>query len=144
MSNPYKLADFAASLTTAEGPELQDILEEANAKERLSKALLLISKEREMSRIQREIQQNVEEKISKQQREYFLNEQLRSIKKELGVEMDDKEALLTKFRDRVKATGDSMPEEAAKTIEEELEKLGRCVVVVRVDPAIHEFLYKKI
>ena len=52
MSNPYKLADFAASLTTAEGPELQDILEEASAKERLSKALLLISKEREMSKIQ--------------------------------------------------------------------------------------------
>jgi len=124
MSNPYKLADFAASLTTAEGPELQDILEEANAKERLSKALLLISKEREMSRIQQEIQQNVEEKISKQQREYFLNEQLRSIKKELGMEVDDKEALLTKFRDRVKATGDSMPEEAAKTIEDELQKLG--------------------
>ena len=77
-----------------------------------------------MSRIQQEIQQNVEEKISKQQREYFLNEQLRSIKKELGVEMDDKEALLTKFRDRVKTFGESMPEEATKIIEDELQKLS--------------------
>ena len=67
LDNPYKLADFAASLTTAEGEELQAVLEETNPRERLSKALLLISKEREMSRLQQEIQQRVEEKMSKQQ-----------------------------------------------------------------------------
>lgn len=122
ISNPFKLADFVASLTTAEGAELQAVLEERSAKERLSKALLLISKEREMSRLQQEIQQRVEEKISKQQREYFLNEQLKSIKKELGVEKDDKDALVQKFRDRVdNATG--MSAEAKATIEDELLKL---------------------
>jgi ATP-dependent Lon protease len=44
----------------------------------------------------------VEAKISQKQREYFLMEQLKYIKKELGMEKDDKEALLTKFKDRIK------------------------------------------
>lgn len=44
----------------------------------------------------------MEAKISQKQREYFLMEQLKYIKKELGMEKDDKEALLTKFRDRIK------------------------------------------
>lgn len=44
----------------------------------------------------------MEAKISQKQREYFLMEQLKYIKKELGMEKDDKEALLTKFKDRIK------------------------------------------
>jgi hypothetical protein len=50
MGNPYKLADFAAALTTASGPELQAVLEEQDAAERLRKALDLIVKEREVRR----------------------------------------------------------------------------------------------
>ena len=45
----------------------------------------------------------VEAKISQKQREYFLMEQLKYIKKELGMEKDDKEALLTKFKERIKS-----------------------------------------
>ena len=122
MSDPYKLADFAASLTTAEGPELQAVLEERNAKERLHKALELVSKEREMSKIQQEIQKQVEAKISDTQREYFLNEQLKSIKKELGHEKDDKEALLAKFRGRLEAAV-GLPDTARTVIGDELAKL---------------------
>lgn len=56
--------------------------------------LLLLKKEVELCKLQGEIGKRVEEKISKDQRRYFLMEQLRSIKKELGLEKDDKSALL--------------------------------------------------
>uniref|UniRef100_A0A7S2RZQ8 Lon protease homolog n=1 Tax=Rhizochromulina marina TaxID=1034831 RepID=A0A7S2RZQ8_9STRA len=122
-SNPYALADFAASLTTSDAEELQAVLEEPSAKERLSKVLLLVSKEREMSKIQQEIQKQVEDKMSKTQREYFLHEQLKSIKKELGMEKDDKEALILKFRERMESAID-ISKEARATFEEEVEKLS--------------------
>ncbi|KAH8057109.1 ATP-dependent serine protease [Aureococcus anophagefferens] len=64
---PFKLADFAASLATAPGDELQTCLEERD-----------------------EISSQVEKKLSGQQRTFLLNEQLKTIKKELGVETDDK------------------------------------------------------
>ncbi len=56
--------------------------------------LLLLKKEVELCKLQGEIGKRVEEKISKDQRRYFLMEQLRSIKKELGLEKDDKSALI--------------------------------------------------
>ena len=55
--DPFKLADFAATLSTAEGAELQDVLEELDAEKRLNKALVLIKKELELGKIQQEIQQ---------------------------------------------------------------------------------------
>ena len=60
--------------------------------------LLLLKKEVELCKLQGEIGKRVEEKISKDQRRYFLMEQLRSIKKELGMEKDDKSALLQRWR----------------------------------------------
>ena len=59
--------------------------------------LLLLKKEVELCKLQGEIGKRVEEKISKDQRRYFLMEQLRSIKKELGLEKDDKSALLQRW-----------------------------------------------
>ncbi len=56
--------------------------------------MLLLKKEVELCKLQGEIGKRVEEKISKDQRRYFLMEQLRSIKKELGLEKDDKSALI--------------------------------------------------
>lgn len=89
------------------------MLEERSPVERLQKALLLVTKERELTQVQAEIKNQVEAKMSKTQRDYFLNEQLKSIKKELGLEKDDKEALLQKFRDRMQhAVG--LPEKARK------------------------------
>merc|ERR1719231_1357916 len=60
--------------------------------------------------------------MSKNQKRYLLMEQYKQIKKELGLEKDDKEALLNKFKDRL--TELSVPEEAQKVIDEELEKLS--------------------
>lgn len=64
---------------------------------RADAALLLLKKEVELCKLQADIGRRVEEKISKDQRRYFLQEQLRSIKKELGLEQDDKSALVQKW-----------------------------------------------
>ena len=61
---------------------------------RATAVLLLLKKEVELCKLQVDIGKRVEEKISKDQRRYFLQEQLKSIKKELGLEKDDKSALL--------------------------------------------------
>jgi Lon-like ATP-dependent protease len=99
VNDPYRLADFATALTTAEGYELQKVLEAIDIEERLSIVLELLAKERELSKLQKEINRQVEEKVSKQQREYLLREQLKSIKKELGMEKDDKDDLMFKYRE---------------------------------------------
>lgn len=137
--DPGRLADVAASLCSAPGEELQrSVLEELRVPERAAAALLLLKKEAELCRLQADIGRRVEEKISKDQRKYFLTEQLRSIKKELGLEKDDKAALVQRFRERLAATerrrgggaegegsgaGGSIPAEARRVINEELAKL---------------------
>ena len=103
--DPGRLADVAASLCSAPSEELQGlVLEELRVPERAAAALLLLKKEAELCRLQADIGRRVEEKISKDQRKYFLTEQLRSIKKELGLEKDDKAALVQRFRERLAAT----------------------------------------
>ena len=89
--------------------------------ERLDRVHLLLKKELEISKIQAEIKESVEKKISGEQRKYFLMEQMKSIKKELGIEKDDKEAVVTKFSARIE--GRDVPEAALEVIEEEIEKL---------------------
>lgn len=123
-NDPFRLADFAASISAAGSPEdLQAVLEERDAEMRLHKALVLLSREKEVSRLQQEISQKVEEKMSDAQRKYFLTEQLKSIKKELGLEQDDKENLIEKYRKQL-AEYPAVPEEIMETIEQELEKLS--------------------
>ena len=122
-NDPYKLADFAAGLTTGSPQDLQGVLEEKDPERRLQMALELLSKEKELSKLQQEISRKVEEKMSETQRKYMLTEQLKSIKKELGMEKDDKEALLLKYRKKI-AAFPSVPEEVMEVIDSELEKLS--------------------
>ncbi len=123
ISDPHKLADFAAAMTSADGHLLQAVLEENDLKERLRLALELLSKERELAKLQESISKQVEAKMSDQQRKYFLFEQLKQIKKELGLEADDKEALISGYRERMKGFT-NMNKEAEKAMEESLEKLS--------------------
>jgi len=123
-NDPYRLADFAATLTTGSPEDLQAILEEKDAEMRLHKALVLLTKERELSKLQQEISRKVEEKMTETQRKYMLHEQLKSIKKELGMEKDDKEALITKYRKKLAEFSEELEEEVLETIESELEKLS--------------------
>jgi Lon-like ATP-dependent protease len=122
--DPYRLADFAASVcSAAKAEDLQALLEEKDPEMRLHQALVLLSKEREVSKLQQEISQKVEEKMSETQRKYFLNEQLKSIKKELGMEKDDKESVIEKYRKQL-AEYPEIPEDVMSTIDSELEKLS--------------------
>jgi ATP-dependent Lon protease len=119
---PAHLADFAASLTTASKAELQDVLDTAPILERLEKVLVLLKKEVELAKTQAHITRQVEEKISKQQREFFLKEQLKAIQKELGVAKDDRTAEIDTFQARLKER--TLPEAAQKRVDEELQKFS--------------------
>lgn len=124
VNDPFRLADFSASITSGNNPEdLQAVLEESDPEQRLHLALQLLIKEKEVSKLQQEISAKVEEKLTEQQRKYFLTEQLKSIKKELGMERDDKEALIEKYRKHLSEYKE-VPEEVMETIESELEKLS--------------------
>ena len=83
-TEPGKLADFAVALTTASREELQDVLETFDIQGRIDKALVLLKKELDFSILQNNINQKIEATINKSQKDFFLREQLKTIKKELG------------------------------------------------------------
>lgn len=121
-TEPGKLADFAVALTTASRKELQEVLEAFDLQKRIDASLLLLKKELDLSKLQSSINQRIESTISKAQREFFLKEQLKAIKKELGMEKDDKTYDVEKFKSRI-AKRKIIPE-VQKVIDEEFEKLS--------------------
>ncbi|MBI3211097.1 MAG: endopeptidase La [Simkania negevensis] len=121
-TEPGKLADFAVALTTAGREELQEILATLDVQERIDKTLVLLKKELDLSKLQSSINQKIEATITKTQREFFLREQLKTIKKELGLEKDDKACDLEKFQERIK--NKKVPPDILKVITEELDKLS--------------------
>ncbi len=121
-NEPSPLADFAASLTTASKDELQDILSTAPVLERMKKVVVLIKKELEVARLQSRIREQVEQKMTEQQRKFFLREQLKVIQKELGIAKDDRTADVDRFRERLESK--TLPEKVQARIDEELEKLS--------------------
>ncbi|CAG7849185.1 Lon protease homolog, mitochondrial {ECO:0000255/HAMAP-Rule:MF_03120} {ECO:0000255/HAMAP-Rule:MF_03120}; Flags: Precursor [Serendipita indica DSM 11827] len=128
---PEKLADFAAAVSTGEIGELQDVLESLVIEDRLQKALVVLKKELINAQLQSKISRDVDSKIAKRQREYYLMEQMKMIKKELGMESDGKDKLIEKFKERANAL--RMPEVARKVFDEELNKL------VHLEPSASEF-----
>lgn len=122
VDNPVYLADLGASLTSANSFELQQVLEETQIPKRLMMALSLLKKEYELSKLQASIAKEVEEKVRTQHRKYMLQEQLKVIKKELGIEKEDKDAIEEKFRARLE--GKEVPKAVQEVIDEELNKLG--------------------
>ena len=90
MEKPGLLMDLVASFLTADGNKLQPLLEAIDLFQRSDLLLKLLKEEIELNVLQQNIQKQIEDKISKQQREFFLREQLKIIKQELGLEKDDK------------------------------------------------------
>jgi ATP-dependent Lon protease len=123
MDDPERLTDFAANLTNADGFELQEVLETFEVHNRIDKVLVLLKKELEVSRLQTRISQQIEDKVSSQQREFFLREQFKAIKKELGLEIEGKESEIEKYLKRLKSL--TLNEEAQKAVDEEIDKLQR-------------------
>lgn len=120
-TEPGKLADFAVALTTASREEMQDVLETFNIQSRIDKALILLKKELDLSVLQSSINQKIDATITKSQKDFFLREQLKTIKRELGIEKDDKSLDREKFELRLKER--KVPTEVQKVINDELEKL---------------------
>ncbi|KAK5467138.1 ATP-dependent Lon protease pim1 [Exophiala xenobiotica] len=131
LEEPAKLADFAAAVSAGEIDELQDVLQTMNVEERLHKALVVLKKELMNAKLQSKISKDVESKIQKRQREYWLMEQMKGIRRELGIESDGKDKLVEKFKEKAQKL--AMPEAVKKVFEEELNKLAH------LEPAASEF-----
>jgi ATP-dependent Lon protease len=121
-TDPGKMADFASVLTTAPREDLQEVLEAFDIKKRIDLVLELLKKELDMSTILHTINEKTETVINKSQKEYYLREQLRAIKKELNLEKDEKSCDIEKFEERIKKL--KIPEDVTLTIDEELDKLS--------------------
>ena len=118
LKDPATLADFAASMTTASGKELQEILETMSIKERIEKALNLLRHELEVAKLQVKISQRVEDRMSQQQREFFLREQLKEIKKELGITKEGSESETEKVLKKVNQFFDNDWQEYQSKVED--------------------------
>ena len=122
IEEPGILADFSALMTTSNKFELQELLEIKEVRSRIEKVLLLLKREKEISKAKNLINKRIEGKVNKQQREFFLKQQLLEIKKELGISKDEKETEVEKIEKRVKKL--KLTSEAKEKINEELEKMS--------------------
>ncbi len=120
IDEPGKIADFLAGILNIDRAEQQDILETLNVRERLEKVLIFIKKEQELLVIQQRIQRQINEKIEKSQRDYFLREELKAIQGELGIATDAKSSEVRRFREVIENLG--VEGEVREQIEQELQK----------------------
>lgn len=121
-NQPSLLADFSAALTTAKGDQLQEILETLPLQSRMQKVLTLLGKEREVAELRGKITEQVNEKVSDQQREFFLREQMKVIQKELGLSKDDRTSDAERFEARLESL--ILPDAVRERIDDELQKLS--------------------
>lgn len=122
VNDPGRLSDLVASNLRLSIEESQGVLEIFEPLERLRKVNEHLSKELELSTMQARIQSQAKEEMSKTQREYFLREQLRAIKGELG-DLDEKAQEVSEFSDKIKKA--KMPDEAEKESRKQLSRLDQ-------------------
>ena len=122
IDHPGKIADFIASILNIDRVEQQKILEVLNVRKRMEQVLVFIKKEQELLRIQKQIQKEINEKIEKSQRDYFLKEELKAIKKELGMTADAKSSEYQRFREKFDAF--HFEGEIKEAVDQELEKFN--------------------
>ena len=121
IDEPGWLADFVVSDMEIPVAPRQDLLETLDPVERLHKASVFLAKELDVLELQNKIHSQVQQEVDKNQREYFLREQLKAIQKELG-EADAVSRDIAKLRERIEAAG--MPPDVKVRAEEELERLA--------------------
>jgi ATP-dependent Lon protease len=122
IKSPNILADLIASNLNVSAAEKQGILETYDVRERLTKVHLYLNKEVQVLELGNKIQSQVKEDIDRTQREYYLREQLKAIKKELG-ELDDHTAEIKELKERIKKA--KMPPDALLAAEKELDRLAK-------------------
>ncbi|HZQ09323.1 MAG TPA: endopeptidase La [Anaerolineae bacterium] len=114
------LADLIASSLNLDVPQRQELLEAIDPIDRLNRISRLLANELEVLELQSKIHNQVQEEVDKNQREYYLREQMRAIQHELG-EMDAQTRELNDLREKIAAA--EMPEEARDKAEHELERI---------------------
>jgi len=122
IKSPAILADLIASNLNINASEKQRILEMMDVQERLNQVHLLLNREVQVLELGNKIQSQVKEDMDKTQREYYLREQLKAIKKELG-ELDEHTAEIKELKERIAKA--KMPPEALKAAEKELDRLSK-------------------
>ncbi|MCR4948811.1 MAG: endopeptidase La [Treponema sp.] len=132
IDNPGKIADFIASILNVDKDEQQKILETVNVRQRMEQVLVFIKKEQELLRVQKKIQHELNDRIEKNQREYFLREEMRSIQEELGETPEGNETEYQKFKKKIEEL--AFEGEIKETVDSELSKLSM------MDPNSSEWL----
>jgi ATP-dependent Lon protease len=122
ITSPGVLADVLSSIINATAEEKQNILEIINVKQRLREVTRLINHQLEILELGSKIQSQVKEDIDKTQREYYLRQQLKAIKQELG-ETDETKVEVDEYRAKIEKK--NLPDEAKKEAMRELERLSR-------------------
>ncbi|MFC2331120.1 MAG: endopeptidase La [Treponema sp.] len=120
IDHPGKIADFIASILNIDKNEQQGVLEMLNVRQRMEQVLVYIKKEQELLRIQKKIQNELNEKVEKNQREYFLREEMRSIQEELGTDSEGNATDYQKFKTKIESF--HFEGEIKETVDSELEK----------------------
>jgi ATP-dependent Lon protease len=122
IADASQLADFiAGTLPSLPTVKRQELLETTSVRKRLETLIVELSKELEVLQLRSKIQEQVQEQVSQNQREYLLREQMKAIQKELGE--SDLETELDELRKKIEESG--MPVEARKECERELKRLER-------------------
>ncbi len=122
IKSPAILADLIASNLNISTSEKQGILETFDVRERLTKVHLYLNKEVQVLELGNKIQSQVKEDMDRTQREYYLREQLKAIKKELG-ELDEHSSEIKELKEKIKKA--KMPAEALAASEKELDRLAK-------------------
>tara|TARA_B100001250_G_scaffold413326_1_gene447101 strand:- start:515 stop:2941 length:2427 start_codon:yes stop_codon:yes gene_type:complete len=120
IDEPGRLADTVAAHLDLKLPKKQEILEVVSTRNRLEHILGLIDNEIELLNVEKKIRKRVKNQMEKSQREYYLNEQMKAIQKELG-EIEDGQGDLSELDKSIKSSG--MTEEAKEKANNELSKL---------------------
>ncbi len=120
IEEPAKLADTIAAHLTLKIPDKQELLETTNLAERLEKLYGFMEGEIAVLQVEKRIRTRVKRQMEKTQREYYLNEQMKAIQKELG-ELEDGKDELSELEQRIKKT--KLSKEAREKAKAELKKL---------------------
>ena len=120
IQDPGQLADIIVANAGFKQEDIQTILEEFNPKARLEKLIVILTKEVEILKVEKSINIRVKEQIEKNQKEYYLREQIKAIQKELG-EKDGVVAEVEEYRRRIAES--DLPEEVETKALKEAERL---------------------
>jgi ATP-dependent Lon protease len=122
ITDPAVLTYFVASTMRLETADRQALLEERDTAKRMRKLTMLLTKELEVVELGHKIQSDIQREMEKNQREFYLRQQLRAIQEELG-EVDPQLAELNELREKIDAAG--MPEDVKKAADRELDRLSK-------------------